>query len=409
MSGNRPVRLAPTDPDLSAFVRAGDGLVWGQACAEPTPLVDAALRLARRLTPLSAFVGLSWRDFTGRIAPGLRLISYGALGRLGRLPELEVVPCHFSALPELFAERRLPGDVALIQVAPPDRNGRCSLGVGADYLYDALGHARVVIAEVNDRCPSTAGRSVPWERLDAVLHTSRPLLEAPAPRPGLLEERIAARVAAIVVDGDTVQLGVGALPEAIIGALSHHRELGIHSGMLSDGLLSLIESGVVTNSRKAIDRGISVTGAALGSARLFDGVADRDDVMFLPVSYTHAPRTLAQVGKLAAINSALEVDLSGQANAETVNGRRLGAVGGQVDFLRAATANGGRPIVALPAERIVNRLSGPTSTSRSDVDWVVTEHGACSLRGLSDVQRRTALLTVAGAERAEQLARDSRQ
>lgn len=264
-----------------------------------------------------------------------------------------------------------------------------------------------MIAEVNDQCPATPGRAVAWERLDAVIHTSRPLLAAPAPQPGALEETIARYVAEIVEDGDTVQLGVGALPEAIMGALRGHRELGIHSGMVSDGLLSLIESGVVTNSRKAIDRGISVTGAALGTARLFEALGAREDIVFLPVSYTHSPRILAQIGKLAAINSALEVDLSGQANGETVNGRRLGAVGGQVDFLRGAAAHGGRPIIALPAKRIVPRLHGPASTSRSDVDWVVTEHGACSLRGLSEAERRTALMRVAGEERAEELARDS--
>src|SRR4051794_21414977 len=389
-----PVELTLDALEPGRWVRPGDGVVWGQACAEPVVLVDALLE--RPPERVSVFAGLSWRVLT--IPDGMRVVSYGALGRLGRLRDLEVVPCHYSALPRLFAARRLPGDVALVQVAPPDRRGRCSLGVGVDYLADALAHARVVIAEVNDHCPPTAGEWIAWERLDAVVHTSRPLLEAPAAQPGEAEKRIAEEVAGIVEDGDTVQLGVGALPEAILGALAGHRELGVHSGMVSDGILALIEAGAVTNARKACCPGVSVTGAALGSGRLFEALAGREDIVFRPASFTHAPETLARVGRLAAINSAVEIALTGQVNAESAGGRRIGAVGGQVDFLRAAARAGGKPIIALPARRIVDRLSGPVSTARSDVDWVVTEHGARSLAGLSDERRRAALLELAGGE-----------
>ena len=237
-----------------------------------------------------------------------------------------------------------------------------------------------------------------------VFHTSRPLLEAPPVAPGETERRIAEHVAALVRDGDTIQLGVGALPEAIMRALGGHRELGVHSGMISDGVLDLIEAGVVTNARKPADRNLTVTGAALGSRRLFEALGRREEIVFRPVSSTHAPATLASVGRLCAINSAVEVDLSGQANAEAVDGRLLGAVGGQVDFLRGAAACGGTPVLALPAKRIVRRLSGPVSTARSDVDWVVTEHGARSLRGLTDAERAAALLELAGPESAERLA-----
>lgn len=399
-----PQELSPTRPDLSSLIRPGDGVVWSQACAEPVALVDAFLSVAAEVTPLTAFVGLSWRDLSPAVPASLRVLSYGALGRLGRLPNLELIPCHFSALPGLFAQRKLPGDVALVQVAPPDRQGRCSLGVGVDYIADAVAHARVVIAEVNDHCPRTAGPWVAWDRIDAVLPSSRPLLEAPPLQPGELEARIAGQVAALVEDGDTIQLGVGALPEAILGALHGHRDLGVHSGMISDGVLALIEAGVVTNARKPIDRNLTVTGAALGSHRLFDALPAHEEVLFAPVSYTHAPATLAKLGKLAAINSALEVDLSGQVGAERVGERALGAVGGQVDFLRAAATYGGTAIIALPSTRIVPTLRGPVSTARSDVDWVVTEHGACSLRGLSEAARRRELLRVAGGACAERLA-----
>lgn len=404
MVSRTPLELSSLDLDLSALVAEGDGVVWGQACAEPVVLVDAFLDLARRTTGLSAFVGLSWRDFSGRIPDGLRMTSYGWLGRLNRLGILEVFPCHFSALPRLFAERRVPGDVALIQVTPPDARGRCSLGAGVDYLHDALRHARTIIAEVNDHCPCSAGPDIGWEQLDAVVRTSRPLLEAPLARPGDIDMEIATHVAEIVEDGDTLQLGVGALPEAILAALGEHRHLGFHSGMISDGVLDLIERGAITNERKGLDRGLTVAGAALGSKRLFAALSERHEITLAPVSYTHSPQTLAQVGSLAAINSAVQVDLTGQVNSEQVGERRLGAVGGQVDFLRAAAAGGGKPIIALPAERIVERLEGPVTTARSDVDWIVTEHGACSIRGLTVSQRHRELLRLAGPERADEFA-----
>jgi acyl-CoA hydrolase len=402
MSG--PVQLTEGELDLERWLLPGDGAVFGQACAEPTVLVDALLAQARAIGGVRAFVGLAWGDRIASEASGaLEIVSYGALGRLGRVAGLRVVPCHFSALPRLFAAHDLPGDVAMVQVAPPDRLGRCSMGVGVDYLGDALEHARVVIAEVNDHCPVTAGHWIAWDRLDAAVFSSRPLLEAPCVTPGEIERQIAAQVAALVMDGDTIQLGVGALPEAIMQALGDHRDLGVHSGMISDGVLDLIEAGVVTNACKRADRGVTITGAALGSQRLFSALGTREDVVFRPVSYTHAPETLATVGRLCAINSALEVDLSGQANAESIDGRQLGAIGGQVDFLRAAAACGGTPIIALPSTRVVKQLSGPVSTARSDVDWVVTEHGARSLKGLSVEQRSAALRELAGAAHCEAL------
>jgi acyl-CoA hydrolase len=396
MSG--PVQLTPDELDLERWLVPGDGVVLGQACAEPTVLVDALMAQAGVIGGLRMFVGLVWGDrLASEASDALQIVSYGALGGLGRVPGLRVVPCHFSALPGLFAAHALPGDVAFVQVAPPDSMGRCSMGVGVDYLADALEHARVVIAEVNDHCPVTAGHWVEWDRLDVAVFSSRPLLEAPPVSPGETDRLIAAHVADLVCDGDTIQLGVGSLPEAIIQALGDHRDLGVHSGMISDGVLDLIEAGVVTNARKGADRGLTVTGAALGSRRLFSALDAREDVVFRPVSYTHAPATLATVGRLCAINSALEVDLSGQANAEAINGRPLGAIGGQVDFLRAAACSGGTPIIALPASRVVKQLSGPVSTARSDIDWVVTERGARSLKGLSAGQRGAALRELAGA------------
>ncbi|MCW2997890.1 MAG: hypothetical protein JWN65_1439 [Solirubrobacterales bacterium] len=396
-----PVALDPAAPDLGRWLRPGDGVVVGQCCAEPTPLVEALSAYAPQVPRLSLFAGMTFTDAVGvAAAAGVRVWSYGGLGRTGRIPGLEVVTCHYSALPALFGARRLPGDVALIQVSRPDAEGRCSLGPGVDYLADALGHARVVIAEMNERCPRTHGAWIHVDALDAVLHTRRELVQAPSATPGPLEARIAAHVASIVRHGDTLQLGIGALPEAILAALGQHRGLGIHTGMISDGVQALIEAGVVTNAHKPEDRGLTVTGAALGSTALMDALHERDDILFRPVSAGYAPARLAHVGPLAAINSAMQIDLDGNAGSEVAGGRLIGAVGGQADFLRAAAASGGSPIIALPAARIVRALDGPVSVTRADVDWVVTEHGARSLRGLTDGARRAAMIELAGSDPA---------
>jgi acyl-CoA hydrolase len=261
-----------------------------------------------------------------------------------------------------------------------------------------LPHARVVIAEINRRCPRTRGAWIDADRFDAVVETDRLPLEAPPPQPDDVDRRIGGHVAALIEDGDTIQLGVGALPEAILAALDAHHDLGVHSGMIGDAVMALIEAGVITNAAKPVDAGITVTGAALGTRRLFEGLDGRDDVRFDPVSRTHDAAVLARAGRLSAINTAIEIDLVGQVNCEAVGARRIGTIGGQTDFFRAAAATGGKAILALRSARIVRRLNGPVSVSRADVDWVVTEHGARSLAGLSDAARTKALTELAAGE-----------
>jgi acyl-CoA hydrolase len=390
--------MAAGDLDLAPLLRPGDGIVAGNLSAEPEGLVRAAWRAGAEVDGLQVFLGMSLHDHAPLVPPGVRVRSYGALGRTGRIPGLEILPVHYSALPRLFAERVVPADVVLLQVAPPDEDGRCSLGAAADYLPDAMAHARVVVAEVNARCPRVPGAWVPFERLDAVVHTDRPLAELPPRDPGPVERAIAGHVAGLVRDGDTLQMGIGALPDAILAALGGHAELGVHSGMITDALLDLVEEGVVTNTRKPADTGVSVTGALVGTARLFAGAAARDDIVLRTVSGTHDAALLARAGRICAINSALEVDLDGNAGCEAAGGRAIGAIGGQVDFLRAAVASGGTGIVALPSARVVAQLSGPVSTARADMDVVVTEHGVARLRGLGPAARRRALLEITDME-----------
>ncbi|MCU1655804.1 MAG: putative 4-hydroxybutyrate CoA-transferase, partial [Pseudonocardiales bacterium] len=325
--------------DFSHYVGPGTGIWWGQTSAEPTPLVHALLDQADRLGPVRAFCGMSWDDrLTTQLPESITLQSYGALGRLRSLSRegrLEILPCNYSALPRLFADGSLPHDVGLIQVSPPDEDGQCTLGVGVDYVADAIAHTPVLIAEINRRMPPTKGTPrISVDRFSAFIETDRPLPEAPVHTPDDVDRTIARHVAGLIEDCDTVQLGVGPLPSAVLAALTGHRDLGMHSGMISDAVLRLVDAGALTGAKKEVDTGLVVTGAALGSTELYERIPDLP-LEFRPASYTHAPGVLAQLRSFVAINSAIEVDLTGQIGAEVRHGHYVGAVGGQADFSRA--------------------------------------------------------------------------
>jgi acyl-CoA hydrolase len=401
--------------DLSPHLAPGAGVWWSQASAEPTPLVHALLDQIGDLGPRRAFCGLTWdRRLTRELPDELSIVSYGALGELrvlSRAGRVEVLPCHFSALPAMFAEGRFPSDVGFVQVSPPDADGTCSLGIGVDYAADAITHTPVLIAEINHRMPSTKGTPrIPMSRFAAVVETDRPLIEAPERAPDDTELAIARTVAELVEDGDTLQLGVGPLPSAVLDCLTGHRDLGFHSGMISDGIVRLVDKGVVTGARKEIDRGVIVTGAALGSKDLYDRLAELP-VEFRPVSYTHAPETLSRLRRLVSVNSAIEVDLTGQVGAEFRRGKYIGAIGGQVDFSRAAALTGACSIITLRSrsgdESTINPVltEGVVTTGRSDVDVVVTEYGAARLRGCDLRERARRLIAIAAPEHRERLER----
>jgi acyl-CoA hydrolase len=340
------------------------------------------------------------------------MVSYGGLGELSRLSKsgrLDVVPCHYSALPRMFAERLLPCDVGLVQVSPPDADGMCSLGVGVDYVADAIPHTPVLIAEINAQMPATRGTArIPVDRFAATIATDRALPEDEPRAPGEVDRVIAAQIAELVDDGDTLQLGVGSLGTAVLDALACHQDLGIHTGMFTDGLLRLIDKGVATGKRKEIDAGLAVAGTALGSADLYRRAGDLP-IRFKPTSYTHAPQVLSQLRSLVSVNFAVEVDLTGQVGAEVSRGIYIGAVGGQVDFARAAGLTGKRSIIALRAtsrgaSTIKTALEGGVvTTARSDVDTVVTEYGVAHLRGCGLRERAQRLAAIAAPEFRDQL------
>lgn len=402
--------------DFSAFLTQDAGVWWGQGAAEPRPLVDALIAQSGEIGPLRVFTGLSWNDQLAVSLPdAVSMVSYGGLGELRELSKsgrLDVVPCHYSALPRMFAEHRLPSDIGLVQVSAPDADGMCSLGVGVDYVADALDHTPVLIAEINAQMPVTQGTPrIPVDRFAATIMTDRPLPEDSVRAPGAAERVIAAHIAELIDDGDTVQLGVGSLGAAILDALAAHEDLGVHTGMITDGLLRLIDKGVVTGRHKEIDTGLSVVGTALGSAELYRRAGELP-VRFLPTSYTHAPPVLSQLQSLVAVNFAIEVDLTGQVGAEVSHGVYVGAIGGQVDFARAAALTGKRSVIALRAtsrgaSTIKTTLEGGVvTTARSDVDTVVTEYGVAHLRGCSLGERARRLIEIAAPEFRDQLDRE---
>lgn len=399
--------------DFAEVIRPGMGVWWGQAAAEPRPLVDHFLSQAAQSEELRFFTGLSWNDQLAQtMAPSSTMVSYGGLGalrELGDTDRLQVVPCHYSALPRMFAEGRLPSDVGLVQVAPPDAEGMCSMGIGVDYMADALDHTGLLFAEINRQMPSVPGSPrLPLSRFAAVVETDRPL-QTEARRPSSdLEAAIAGYIAELIDDGDTIQVGIGTMGAAVFAALSDHRDLGVHTGMITDGILGLIDRGVVTGSRKEIDTGFAVAGTALGSTQLYERCSSLP-LTFRPTSYTHAPQTLSRLSSLVAVNFAIEVDLTGQVGAEISRGTYLGAVGGQVDFARAAALTGKRSIVALRSTvrgRSSIKLSldeGVVSTGRSDIDCVVTEYGVAHLRGQPLAERRRRLTEIAAPQFRDEL------
>ena len=322
------------------------------------------------------------------------------------------IPANISGLCDLIAGGHPKIDVVLLQVSGPDGAGKYNAGLGIECLREAIAGARLVIAQINPSLPWTAGDTlIDGGLIDILVPATHPVLELPAPRIGPVEERIARHVASLVPDRATIELGIGRIPEAVTAALGKKRGLGIHSGAIGDGVADLMASGIIDNRHKEIDAGVTVTLMLMGTRRLYD-FADRNaQIEIRSPRYTHDALVLGHFRRFVAINSALEIDLTGQLNAETLGGRSVGLTGGQMDFVRAANrAPEGRSIIALPStsrdkahSRIVARLAdGVVTTPRAEADCIVTEHGVAELKGRTLAERAQALIGVADpAFRAE--------
>lgn len=396
----------PAALDLGRWIRPGDTLMWGQSSAEPVTLVRAYAAQRHNFARSRAFLGIGLAGlFDATHADAIDFVGYCGSGtnrRLGDAGALDILPCHYSDLPALIRSGALRIDVLLLQVPPADAQGRHSLGLAHEYLLAALDTARVVIAEVNAQMPWTCGdRLLQPKEIDVRVDASYPPLSAASASVGERELAIAAHVAALVEDGATLQCGLGAIPEAVLGALHGRRDLGVHSGTVGDAVMGLMEAGVVNNARKGRDPGASIAGVLMGSIRLHRFAHHNPALQMRGTEYTHHPEVLASLSRFVAINSAVEVDLTGQVNAEIAAGSYVGAVGGAVDFLRGAQrSRGGVPVVALPStagahSRIVATLSGPVSTPRCDAGVFVTEYGVADLRGLPLAARMRRMLDIA--------------
>lgn len=416
--------IAAADFDFRGLLRGGDWIVCGQAAAEPLTLTRKLLAECGDARPLTTFLGATMSTtFDAQLPAGMRFAAYGAMGRNASLADrglLDVVPERYADLPGLFASGALRADVVLLQVAPGTGGQAPSLGLNHDYTLAAARRARVVIAEVNSAAPWTHGAALPDDlRVDHwVAADCAPLTLAPKPA-GPVEQAIARHLAGLIPDGATLQAGIGSLPDAAFLQLGSHRDLGIHSGVLGDAAARLVREGVVTNSRKGLDPGVSITNTISGSAALYRWVHANASVEVRPSSYTHSASVLAQLHRFYSINAALQVDLSGQVNCEVVEGKQRGGIGGLLDFCRASrqSSHGGRAITVLPAtadggriSRIVMDLgSNPVTVGRSDVDVVVTEFGVAELRNATLDQRAERLIAIAAPPFRDALARSWRQ
>ena len=411
------VNVTPETLDLRQFLKPGDHIVFGQACGEPVTLVEALVEQGQHIGGLSAFIATSFSGlFTPESAASFRLSSMGAIGALRSMTKahaLDVIPVHVSQVAPLITAGIMPCDVAMIQVSPADAEGNHSCGLISDYVRATVEKARVVIAEVNEAVPYTHGELIPASAIDVAVKVSRQPVEVAPAKIGETDEAIARHCAEFIGDGSVIQTGVGAVPDAVLRLLGDRKDLGVHSGMLGDGLVDLIEAGVVTNARKEIDAGVTINGALIGTRRLYQFCDRNPAVRMTPTSYTHDAGVLGQLSRLVTLNSALEVDLTGQVNAEQSGAAYMGGTGGQVDFVRAgARSPGGASLMVLAAtakggtlSKIVPTLSGPVTTARTEVDVVVTEFGAAQLKGQSLATRTRRLIAIAHPDFREDLSR----
>lgn len=422
-SSNHAWRSRAQSPsEVLAHVRGGQRIFVHGASATPTPLLDA-LRQRQDLERVQLYhLHLSGPNGFADATRGNGVFSNSLFaGPAQRGPiergEAEFIPVFLSDIPSLFTTRRIGLDVALLQLSPPDQHGNCTLGASVDIAKAAAESAPILLAEINERMPRTHGHSiVPLSQLTAFTCTDRPLPEAEKDAPDPVSARIGELISELVEDGATLQLGVGAIPNAVLARLQNKLELGVHTETFSDGLLPLLEAGVITNRAKQLHRGRTVTSFVSGSGKLFDVVHDNPLIEFHPSDRTNHAALICQNPKVVAINSALEIDLTGQVCADSIGSRIFSGIGGQLDFIRgAALSPGGKPIIALPAtaargavSRIVPTLKvgAGVVTTRGHVHWVCTEYGLVNLHGLNLRQRAEALISIAHPDFRAELQRE---
>lgn len=401
--------IAASSFDFRSVLSEGAVVSWPQGTGEPRGLTRRLVAQRAELPPVEIFIGMAISDtLKPEHADRFRFRALNGAGTnrvLTAANLVEIVPAHVSKVPGLLRAGLLKVDVLLLKVRPHTTPGMYTTGVIADFIPALVQAARTVIAEIDERLPMTGQDAlVRREDIDVLVEADADEVFLPDPEPSEQELQVAAKVAELIPDGATVQLGIGGLPVAMCRALGGHRNLGIHSGVVPDGVVDLMQKGVITNANKGEGAGLMVTGGLFGTRTLFDFADGNQAVALRSSEYTHNPVTMARINMLYAINSAVEVDLTGQVNSEVAAKRYLGAVGGQADFVRGAQLSpGGRSIVALPAatpdgkySKLVAALTGvPVTAARADMDLIVTEYGVADLRGCSFGERARRLAAIA--------------
>ncbi|MBL9020597.1 MAG: acetyl-CoA hydrolase/transferase family protein [Myxococcales bacterium] len=420
------LRSRATSPDdVVAPVRSQDRVFIHGASATPTPLIEA---LARRTDlegvrlyhlHLSGNVPTVAPEHAGRFR-SISLFTGPAMRKPIEEGRADFMPIFLSDIPGLFSSGRVPLDVAIVQLSPPDHHGNCTLGTSCDAAKAAVENAKTVLAEINEQMPRTHGNVVvPLSRVKAFTLSNRPLCEHEKPTIGEVESRIGEIIADLVDDRATLQMGIGAIPDAVLTRLGNKHDLGVHTEMFSDGLIPLIEGGVVTNRYKNVHPGRTVTSFVAGSKALFEFVRDNQQIEFHPCDRTNDTALIRKNDKVVAINSAIEIDLSGQVCADSMGFKIFSGIGGQMDFIRgAAISKGGKAILALPSTAAGGKVSRVTPalkhgagvvTTRGHVHWIVTEYGARDLHGLTLRERAEALIDLAHPDFRAELRREIAQ
>jgi acetyl-CoA hydrolase len=409
-------------------VANGDNLYLTSNCSVPQQLLGALVDRARaddvRDVTIHQLLTIGNTDYVapemaGKIRANALFIGPN-IRKAVQQGRVDFTPVFLGETPKLFKEKIIPLDVALVHVSPPDEHGFCSFGVEVGLTKPAAESARIIIAEVNEQMPRTLGNSfIHVSKLTHIVPVNYPLIELPQGTPGDLEKAIGSHIAEMIPDGATLQLGIGAIPDGVLYYLQDKRDLGIHSELFSDGVVDLVEMGVVTNDRKTLHPGKIIAGMLLGTKRLYDFSDDNAMVELHPQDYVNDPFVIAQNDNMIAINSAIEVDLTGQVCADSMGPRLYSGVGGQVDFVRgAARSKGGKPIIALPAtarDGTVSRITpmlrqgAGVVTTRNDVHYVVTEFGVADLYGKTIRHRVEALIGIAHPHFRSDLRKQARE
>ncbi len=394
------------------FIKTGNHIFIGSACGEPQYLVNGLVELGSHLADNEIMhvhtLGVapyanprySGRFRLNAFFVGINTREAVAEGRA------DYTPVFLSDLPNLVARGMVPIDVALIQVTPPDEHGYCSLGVSVEMTKTASEHAELVIAQVNKHMPRVLGDSfIHQSEIDVIVEHDEPILESPRPEQDIVSERIARYVSEMVEDESTLQIGIGSVPDAVLDSLREKRDLGIHTELLTEGVVDLVEAGAVTCSKKTLNRGKIIASFAMGTRRLYDFIDNNPMVEFYESSYVNDPFVVAQHDHMVAINQALEIDLTGQVCSDSLGYRFYSGLGGQADFMRGARlSKGGKAITVLPStakEGTISRIRSLLSEgagvvlTRGDCDYVVSEYGSTSLRGKTIRERALALMNIA--------------